>query len=54
VSDACFLSRQEIMRLGINEGQPNISFNPTRASESVMLKLRGFCYVVVVALARSG
>jgi hypothetical protein len=33
---------------------PNNSFQPTLASESLMLKLRRFWYVVAVALASGG
>jgi hypothetical protein len=32
-----FLSRKEIMFCGINDGQPNNSFNPTRDSMAPMM-----------------
>jgi hypothetical protein len=35
-------------------GRANNSFQPTLASESLMLKLRGFGYVVRIALASGG
>jgi len=34
-----------------NHAAPNNSFQPTLASESLMLKLRDFCNVVPIALA---